>query len=110
MADLTKNEEILLLSVWRLKGEAYGVAVKKFIRNTIGKDWNYGTLYCTFDQLVKKGMLEKREGMPLPERGGRRKMYYSVTPEGIRTLQEAIELHSSLWDGVTRISLEKGMS
>ena len=100
MDDITKNEEIIMLSILRLKEEAYGVAIKHQIKSVIGKEWNYGTLYCTLDQLVKKGFLDKTEGQPLPERGGRRKIYYSLSQEGVRVLRAALELKEALWDGM----------
>ena len=37
MKNLTKNEEIILLSILRLKEEAYGVKIKDHIKNSIGK-------------------------------------------------------------------------
>ena len=74
----TKNEVILLLSVWRLEDEAYGVKIREQIKQTTKMDWNYGTLYCTLDQLVRKGHLYKTEGQPVAERGGRRKIFYQL--------------------------------
>jgi len=109
MVDLTKNEEILLLSIWRLKEKAYGVQIKNFIKENTGKDWNYGTLYCTLDQLVRKAILFKREGKPMPERGGRRKIFYTISPDGIKALQAALELQKVLWDGITSLALGEGM-
>jgi len=106
MKNLTKNEEIILLSIWRLKEEAYGVKIKNFIKNGIGKDWNYGTLYCILDQLVNKGMVTKKEGKPMPERGGRRKIYYTISQDGREVLQEALELQKTLWNGITVTTLK----
>ena len=108
MGDLTKNEEIILLSIWRLGDDAYGVRIKRQIKDVTGKDWNYGTLYFTLDQLVKKGQLIKKEGKPMPERGGRRKIYYSLSSDGIETLQAALELQKALWDGITTFALGEG--
>ena len=107
MKHLTKNEEIILLTIWRLKEEAYGVRINNYIKNSIGKDWNYGTLYCILDQLVKKGMVSKKEGKPMPERGGRRKIYYTISQDGRAVLQEALEMQQTLWHGVTAIALKE---
>jgi PadR family transcriptional regulator PadR len=79
MNTLTKNEEIILLSILRLENNAYGVSIKNQIKDLTGDDWNYGLLYATLDQLVKKGLLIKKEGKPMPERGGRRKIYYTIS-------------------------------
>ena len=103
MSDLTKNEEILLLSIWRLGESAYGVRIKEQIRKVIGKDWNYGTLYCTLDQMVKKDLLIKKEGKPLPERGGRRKIYYSLSKNGVKALHAAYFQQKALWNGITDV-------
>ena len=37
MKELTKAEETLLLAILRLKGNAYGVAIKQHIQKTTGK-------------------------------------------------------------------------
>lgn len=110
MNHLTKNEEIILLSILRLKENAYGVSIKNQIKDRTGDDWNYGLLYATLDQLVKKGLLIKKEGKPLPERGGRRKIYYSISPGGHRALGEAYKLQVALWDGVAAFTKKNGES
>ena len=108
MSNLTKNEEIVLLSIMRLEENAYGVSIKHQIQELTGDDWNYGLLYATLDQLVKKGLLLKKEGKPLPERGGRRKIYYTISRGGYRTLAEAYRLNAALWDGVAAFAQKKG--
>jgi len=108
MNNLTKNEEIILLSILRIEDSAYGVSIKNKIEELTGNDWNYGLLYATLDQLVKKGLLIKKEGKPLPERGGRRKIYYTISKGGRRALEEAYQLNAALWDGVTGFAKKKG--
>lgn len=108
MNNLTKNEEIVLLSILRLEENAYGVSIKNQIQELTGDDWNYGLLYATLDQLVKKGLLLKKEGKPMPERGGRRKIYYTISRTGRRTLAEAYQLNAALWEGVAGIVTKKG--
>ena len=108
MNNLTKNEEIILLSILRLEGNAYGVSIKNQIKDRTGDDWNYGLLYATLDQLVKKGMLFKKEGKPMPERGGRRKIYYTLSKGGHRALAEAYKLQVALWDGVAPYRKKNG--
>jgi len=106
MADLTKHEEILLISTLHLKENAYGVYIRRHIKETTGKQLNYGTLYRMLDQLVKKGFLERKEGESMPERGGRRKNYYTLTKYGVEALQDALALQKTLWSRNTKIALE----
>jgi PadR family transcriptional regulator PadR len=108
MGNVTRNEEIVLVSILKLRIETYGVGIKNQIRELTGEDWNYGLLYCTLDQLVKKGYLLKKEGKPIPARGGRRKIYYSISASGRRALAEAYELKRTLWEGVAPGLLKEG--
>jgi len=108
MANLTRNEEIVLVGILRLRTNAYGVSIKSQIQELTGEDWNYGLLYCTLDQLVRKGCLIKKEGQPLPERGGRRKIFYSISASGRRALADAYELKETLWEGIVPGLFEKG--
>ena len=101
MSDLTKLEEILLLSILHLKENAYGVFIKRKISEITGKNWNYGTLYRMLDQLVRKGLLDRKEGEVLPEKGGRRKKYYVLNRNGEEALKEAYELQKTIWDDST---------
>ena len=106
MADLTKNEETVLLAAYRLGETAYGISIRSWIRQMTGKEWNVGTLHCTLDQLVKKNLVSKYEGKPISERGGRRKIYYSVTTSGRLALQNALALHRTLWQDINEIPTE----
>ena len=107
MEKLTKNEEMLLIVIWKLKTTAYGVKIKSHIFEITGKNWNYGTLYCTLDQLVKKKFVHKNVGNPLPERGGRRKIFYQLTRAGIQQLQSALKIKNALWEGISDLNLEE---
>jgi DNA-binding PadR family transcriptional regulator len=100
MTVITKFEEILLLVIWRLDENAYGVKMRQFISEELKRDVTYGNLYSVLDQLTKKGFVHKRLGEPTPNRRGRRKIYYRVTPEGKRALQNTRELNDILWKDV----------
>ncbi len=107
MKELTKAEEILLLTIWRLKKDAYGVPIKQRIKDLTGKDYAYGTLYGLLEQLDKKGYVTKKAGEPTPERGGRSKTYYRLSITGIEALKYSMELHRVIWDGVSDITFDE---
>lgn len=106
MKDLTLTEEMFLLAVWKLKENAYGVTLRQHVSQETGRIYPYGTLYSALDKLARKGYLTKASGDPSPERGGRRKYYYSITPSGIGALKNAMELKSLLWDLDTQMALK----
>ncbi|MFC1726613.1 PadR family transcriptional regulator [candidate division KSB1 bacterium] len=95
---LTLSESILLLAIWRLKDGAYGVTIRKYIEEMTGKLYSYGTLYSFLDQLARKRYVAKSIGDPTPQRGGRSKIYYKLSNEGIRALQSARELQKTIWE------------
>ncbi|MFA8341440.1 MAG: PadR family transcriptional regulator [Rhodothermaceae bacterium] len=103
---LTKSEEMLLLAIWRLKENSYGVTIRKQLMEVTGENMTYGTLYSSLDQLYRKGYVKKRDGDPSPERGGRRKIFYSLTEKGLDALQKTKELNLLLWDGIDNLELK----
>jgi len=104
MRDLTKAEETLLLAILRLKDNAYGVAIKKNIQKATGKVLPYGTLYFILEQLAKKGYVKRLKGESKPERGGRSRIYYSLTSEGSRVLEHAYKMQQKIWNGYTGLT------
>ena len=100
MKELTKLEEIFLLSIWRLQENAYGVKIRKDIFKQTGKKISYGALYFTLDQIYTKGYVTKTIGDTTPVRGGVRKAFYNLTPEGKLALKHAFELNNSIWKDI----------
>lgn len=97
---LTLNEEMLLTAIAHLKDNAYGVTIMAKIREISPKKIVFGTLYNSLDKLVKKGYVAGDAGEPTPERGGRRKVYYTLTKKGRTALKETKKFHLSLWDWI----------
>ena len=102
MKELTMSQLILLLSVWRLEGNAYGVTIRKELARVTGRKYPYGTLYSLLDQLHKKGFVSKSVGDPSSKRGGRRKILYHVTRAGRGALRTTRELQDVIWEGIPR--------
>ena len=101
MTQLTKNEELILLSICKLKDNAYGVKIRNHISEITHKPLNYGSLCNTLYALVKKGYIQSRESEPVSLQGGRRKVIYHLTLEGKKVLKNAFEIHKQAWDGLT---------
>lgn len=110
MKDLTLYETIHLLAILKLGKEAYGVAIKEKISEMAGREISYGTLYSYLDQLYKKGLVNKTAGDPTPERGGRRKIFYALTAEGVAALQAAYRLQQSIWPHQSTLLFKQGRS
>jgi len=100
---LTINEQILLLAIVQLRDNAYGVTIREKVVEMAQKKVVYGTLYNSLDKLVKKGYVDTIRGEPTHERGGRSKIYYTLSKDGKIALQKSKELQESLWKDVSEI-------
>ena len=100
MKELTVLEQIILSAIWGLKDEAFGVSVRQTVKNVAGKSLNYGTLYNNLEQLLRKGYVSKIQGESTPDRIGRPRIYYTLTPRGQKALREAYELHTTIWNSI----------
>jgi DNA-binding PadR family transcriptional regulator len=104
---LSRGEEIILLAVYKLQGNAYGVTIRELVHDDIGRYWPFGVIYKTLKKLKAKGYVEKMASDPLSERGGRTRYYYEVTPEGISALEKILSIHASIWQGFQDLSFDK---
>ncbi len=103
---LSRSEEIVLMSIWRLQDEAYGISIRDQVSAVTGRTWSIGALYAPLHRLEKKGMVQTRKGEPVSKRGGRSKVYYRLTPEGKQALLTVKLVHEALWRGVPALKVE----
>ena len=99
--ELTRFEEQILLSVWRLQDEAYGLAIYDHIQKLTGKDLAIGGIYFPLERLVKKGYLIAIQGEPTPVRGGKSKRYYRLTELGVEEMLKTKKVQDAFWDGIS---------
>lgn len=104
---LSRSEEIVLLSVWKLQGNAYGVTIRSLINDTTGFKWSVGAVYAPLHRLQVKGLVRSVKGEPVPERGGRSKIYYELTPEGKGALGQIKRVHEAIWENVPTFGLKE---
>ncbi len=82
-------EHLLLLALAHLGDEAYTVPVRAFLEEQTGRAVSPGAIYTALSRLEARGFVNSRFGDPTPERGGKRKKFYRLTPEGATTVGEA---------------------
>lgn len=97
MPELTKLEEQILLSVWRLQGNAYGITIYENILRITKKKLAVGGIYFPLERLVKRGYLQAIKGDPSPVRGGQSKRFYQLTSFGVKELIKAKQSHDEFW-------------
>jgi len=97
MVHLTRREEQILLAVWKLKEDAYLVAVKRHLSRILGREWTVGAIHRPLRHLEQEGLIRSRLGEATPKRGGRAKKIYSLTAAGYALLTEYKRINEALW-------------
>ena len=96
-------EQIVLLATLHLSDQAYAVTIRRELQARTGRSVSRGALYTVLERLETKGYLSSRMGDPTPERGGRPKRYYRVTPSGVAALKGSKRALLELWRGLESV-------
>jgi PadR family transcriptional regulator PadR len=108
MNTLSRTDEMILLAVWRLEDNAYGVTIAEMLSKTSEKKWVLGAIYVPLERLEKKGYVRSYLGKSTNKRGGRSKRLYKLTEDGLNALIQTKVHERSIWANITISSLEKG--
>ena len=94
---LGEFEELVLLMIAILDGNAYGVTVSQEIEEQTGRIVTFGAVHNTLIRLEEKGFVTSELGGATTERGGRRKRLFKVTALGKSALADIQQLRNKLW-------------
>ncbi len=102
---ISRNEELVLATIWRLQGNAYGVTIRDELNKLSEREWSFGAVYMPLDQLTQKELVRKYESPPTGIRGGRSKVMYELTEEGKIALNEIRSIQNALWKDMPDLAL-----
>src|SRR5262245_2677179 len=101
MAEILGNfEQSVLLSIFRLRQEAYGRAILREVQDRLGREVAAGAVHATLERLEGKGLIRSRLGQGTPIRDGRAKRFYRLEPEGVQALNDARAAANDIWRGI----------
>lgn len=104
---LGEFEEIVLLTVAILHGEAYGIAIINEMEKRLKRNVSIGALQTVLRRLEKKGLLTSEFGEATRVRGGKRKRYFELTRFGQKVLRQAKEERNALWNAIPEFAFNK---
>ena len=99
----SKQEELIMLSVFDLKEDATLSGIRRNLLQKAGKDWAIGSIYVALSRLIRNGFVRSQFGEPTGERGGKAQKYFSLTPCGIEQLKETKKLHDNVWKNFSNL-------
>jgi PadR family transcriptional regulator PadR len=102
---LGEFEELVLILVAALQGDAYGAAISDEIEVRLNREVTLSAVHVTLYRLEDKGYIKSRVGGATNERGGRRKRIYTVTSAGLAMLKAIKESRLELWNMVPQLKM-----
>jgi DNA-binding PadR family transcriptional regulator len=102
---LGEFEQMVLLAIAHLGGEAYGIPIVEEIERRTGRSVARAAVYITLRRLEEKGFVSSWVSDPTPERGGKGRRYAKLEPAGARALREARRTAERMWQGLDPASL-----
>lgn len=99
---LGEFEEIVLLTVAILDGEAYGISIVEEIETRLERNVSLGAIQTVLKRLEDKKMVRSLFGEATKIRGGKRKRYYTITAEGQRILKNTKDQRLLLWNAIPK--------
>ena len=100
MKFLTRQEELVLLSVFQLKDKAYLISIQELLNRSTGKNWSVSSVYIPLSRLEKREYLKTTIGEVTEKRGGKAIKYYQLTKIGHQALVELEAINETMWKGV----------
>ena len=104
---LGELEEMVLLIILLLKDDAYGLAIRKALKEEANRNVTIGAVHGTVNRLESKGLIKSFTGEATEIRGGRRKRIFEVTSSGLNALETSRDVKVSLWQKIPNLSLTK---
>ena len=102
---ISRIDELILIAIWKLGKNAYGMAIREEIMRATGMNWLLGAIYGPLARLHRHGLVDSVKGEPTPERGGRAKVYYELTPAGRTALRRIQDVSEEIWKGAGKIEV-----
>jgi PadR family transcriptional regulator PadR len=97
---LNQIEQYVLLALARLEEDAYGVMIRREIEDRARRNVSITAVYAALDRLERRGLAESWLSDPLPERGGRARKHFRISPAGLRALDAERQALLRMWEGV----------
>ena len=107
MKYLTRQEELVLLSIFHLKENAYLVTIQDHLNQITDKKWSISSVYVPLSRLEKNGYLKSTIGESTEKRGGKGIRYYRISKEGTKALADLKEVYDKIWKGIGKLVMKE---
>src|SRR5690349_24485773 len=103
---LGEFEEVVILTIAVLHGDAYGNSIKNEIETRLSRNVSMGALHTALVRLEEKGYIKSIDGESTEDRMGRPRKYFQITALGKKAMAHSKETRDELWKSIPKIVLE----
>jgi len=89
-------QELVLEAILDAGSEAYGICILERVTQFVRRPVSLGAVYTTLSRLEQHGYVSSCLGDSTPQRGGKRKKYFSVEEKGKTVLAQLKEMRARL--------------
>jgi len=107
MKYLTRQEELVLLSVFQLKKNAYLITIQNHLNRLTDKKWSISSVYVPLSRLEKNGYLKSTVGEATDKRGGKGIKYYQISKDGAKALADLKDVYDKMWKGTGELVIRE---
>jgi PadR family transcriptional regulator, regulatory protein PadR len=97
---LGEFEQLVLLAILQVRGDAYGIPIADEIERRTGRSVARAAVYVTLRRLEEKGFVSSWMGPPTGERGGKSRRCVKIERAGLDALREARHATDQMWRGL----------
>ena len=101
---LSELEELILLAVGILHGNAYGYTITQEIAAQADRLLSLATVHTGLYRLERKGLMRSTLGGETARRGGRRKRLFTLTGAGQSALQARRAVREQMWNTLSAMT------
>ena len=102
---LSRKEELILLMIYRLGDQAYGISIRDELERCIGVKYLFGSIYTPLTKLFDKGLIKKTTSS-IESVDGRSRVHFHVTPKGTEALARIKEVNTALWTDIPPLNMK----
>ncbi|MEQ8472025.1 MAG: PadR family transcriptional regulator [Marinoscillum sp.] len=99
-------EELVMLIAGALHPEAYAVVIRKELLDKMNRKVVLSSVHTVLNRLESKGYLISEFGEATPERGGKRKRYFTITQSGLAALKEVRNKREQLFSDLLNVDFK----
>lgn len=96
-------EEMVLMMVILVNGEAYGITIREAYVKQYKQEISLSAIHTVLRRLEQKGFLQSEMGGASTDRGGRRKRLYEITPYGYKKVTQAQSERNRIWSIIPKL-------